>query len=114
MGTTYVAGTTTLNGVVVPDNAGMMPFVSGRLVNSPGAPSGQVAAGQAATVQFQVRVSANATGTVTNTAHVDRDGAGRVSRPVSAPVTPIADLAVAKTLPAPLRAILGTNQVRRR
>ena len=113
MGTTYVAGTTTLNGVVVPDNAGMMPFVSGRLVNSPGAPSGQVAAGQAATVQFQVRVSANATGTVTNTAHHrSRRRAGPpVSRPVSAPVTPMADLAVTKTLPAPLRAVPGTNQV---
>src|SRR5262249_32156454 len=76
-GTTYVLGSTTLNGTTVPDVGGtMMPFSQGGLVNSPGAPAGQVNAGQAATVQFQVRVSAAASGTVTNTATIDPDGAG--------------------------------------
>ena len=56
-GTTYVAGSTTLNGVAVADRIGQtMPFAQGGPVNSPGEPAGQVNAGEAATVQFQVRV----------------------------------------------------------
>jgi uncharacterized repeat protein (TIGR01451 family) len=57
-GTTYIPGTTTLNGTAVPDAAGnIMPFSgNGALVNSTGAPPGQIAAQQTATVQFQVRI----------------------------------------------------------
>src|SRR5262249_40186681 len=53
-GTTYVAGTTKLNGGAIADMSGQMPFAQGGLVNSQGAPAGQVNAGQTATVQFQV------------------------------------------------------------
>src|SRR5262249_51003083 len=35
-GTTYVAGSTTLNGTAVPDVSGAMPFATGREVHSPG------------------------------------------------------------------------------
>jgi uncharacterized repeat protein (TIGR01451 family) len=38
--TTYVAGSTTLNGTAVADVAGAMPFVGGRAINSPAAASG--------------------------------------------------------------------------
>jgi uncharacterized repeat protein (TIGR01451 family) len=58
-GTTYIPGTTTLNGTVVPDAAGnTMPFSgNGAQVNSVGAPLGQIAPQQTATVQFQVRIN---------------------------------------------------------
>lgn len=58
-GTTYVAGTTTLNGVAVPDAAGnQMPFAgSGSQVNSVGSPPGILAPASAATVGFQVTIN---------------------------------------------------------
>ena len=112
-GTSYVAGSTTLNGVAVPDKSGpTMPFAQGGMVNSPGEPTGQVNAGEAATVQFQVRVNASTTGTVTNTASIDPDGPGPqppISRSVDVPVTPQADVAVTKSGPA--KATAGTNVV---
>ncbi len=112
-GTSYVAGSTTLNGVAVADRIGQtMPFAQGGPVNSPFEPAGQVNAGEAATVQFQVRVNASTTGTVTNTALIDPDGPGPqppISRSVDTPVTPQADVAVTKTGPA--KAIAGTNVV---
>ena len=58
-GTTYIPGTTTLNSAPVADAAGnTMPFSgNGAPVNSAGAPPGQIAAGQTATVEFQVRIN---------------------------------------------------------
>ncbi len=57
--TTYVLGTTKLNGTVVADAPdGTMPFSgNGSLVNSIGAPSGQIAPGQTAIIEFQVRIN---------------------------------------------------------
>src|SRR5581483_8663426 len=76
-GTTYIAGSTTLNGVAVPDAAGgVMPFTAARTINSPGAPAGQVAPGATAVVRFQVRVNPGATSQITNIATVDEDGPG--------------------------------------
>lgn len=58
-GTTYVPGTTTLNGVAVPDAAGnQMPFAgNGSQVNSVGSPPGTIAPTLAATVAFQVTIN---------------------------------------------------------
>jgi uncharacterized repeat protein (TIGR01451 family) len=76
-GTTYIAGSTTLNGAAVPDLAGgVMPFTTARTINSPGAPAGQVAPGATAVVRFQVRVNPGATTQITNIATVDEDGPG--------------------------------------
>ncbi len=54
---TYVPGSTTLNGVAVPDAGGTtMPFVGGGAISSPGALSGQIAPGGVATIRFRVLV----------------------------------------------------------
>ncbi|MDP8965935.1 MAG: hypothetical protein M3O33_18520 [Cyanobacteriota bacterium] len=56
--TTYVPGSTQLNGTAVPDVGGTMPFVNPTAVNSPDtATSGQISANNAATVTFQVRIN---------------------------------------------------------
>lgn len=57
-GTTYVPGSTTLNGTAVPDAAGnQMPFSgTGAQVNSVGSPVGTLAPALSATVAFQVRI----------------------------------------------------------
>ena len=74
-GTVYVAGSTKLNGVAVPDGSGaVMPFATAALVNSPGKAAGVIAVGATATVQFQV--SAQSGGTVKNVATIDPDGTG--------------------------------------
>lgn len=75
--TTYVAGSTRLNGAVVADVAGTMPYVSGGLINSPGAASGVINNGASAVVQFQVTVS-SAAAQITNTATIDADGNGPI------------------------------------
>ena len=75
-GAAYLPGTTSLNGAATADVGGTSPFVSPGLVNSPGQAAGVLAVGQTATVQFQVLVSNNSSGTVTNTASGDIDGAG--------------------------------------
>jgi uncharacterized repeat protein (TIGR01451 family) len=54
--TTYVAGSTALNGTTVPDVAGAFPYVTDRQVHSPGAFDGVIGPGGTATVTFQVRV----------------------------------------------------------
>jgi len=58
-GTTYIPGTTTLNGTTVEDAPGdAMPFSGdGALVNSVGAPVGEIAPDDTATVQFQVSIN---------------------------------------------------------
>lgn len=75
--TTYVAGTTRLNGGVVADVGGTMPYVSGGLINSPGTPAGVITNGASAVVQFQVTVT-NAAAQITNTATIDADGNGPI------------------------------------
>ncbi|MFD2311960.1 isopeptide-forming domain-containing fimbrial protein [Microbulbifer halophilus] len=63
--TTYVAGTTTLNGSAVADSGGDSALTAGLAVNTQGAGSGTVASTETATVTFDVRVDAGtATGTV--------------------------------------------------
>ncbi len=96
VGATYVAGSTTLNGVTLPDLGVAGPFVAGGLVNSPGEPSGQINIGEAAIITFKVR---SLTLPVVNLAVVDADGPG--------PIPPLnvngstqnllADLSLAKT-----------------
>lgn len=59
--TTYVLGSTTLNGTAVADDVGVEPFPlsavnAGLEVNSPGAPIGEIAAGQQAVVLYRVTV----------------------------------------------------------
>src|SRR5262245_21433492 len=101
-GATYVAGSTTLNGVAVPDVGGAMPFAAGGLASSPGTPAGVVTAGASAIVRFTVTVNPLATGSVFNAATIDPDGAGPIgpiTAQVASPVTPVADLAVTKTGP---------------
>jgi uncharacterized repeat protein (TIGR01451 family) len=58
-GTTYIPGTTTLNGTLVDDAPGdVMPFSGdGALVNSVGAPAGEIAPDDTAIVEFQVSIN---------------------------------------------------------
>jgi len=70
-GTSYVAGSTTLNGVSVADVSGKMPFAgNGGLINSPSYSAGTLAPNVAASVVFSVKVTANG-GSITNTGTVD-------------------------------------------
>lgn len=55
--TTYVPGSTQLNGSPVPDVNGTMPFTTATAVNSPDATSGQITANNAANVTFQVQIN---------------------------------------------------------
>ena len=74
-GTTYVLGSTKLNGVAVADGVGgTMPFATTALVRSAGKPAGVIAVGASATVQFSVVATGG--GTVNNVATVDPDGTG--------------------------------------
>lgn len=74
-GTTYVAGSTKLNGVAIADGSGgVMPFATAAPVNSAGQAAGVIAVGASATVQFSVVATSAAT--VNNLASIDPDGAG--------------------------------------
>ena len=108
--TVYVAGTTRLNGVVVPDGpGGVMPFASSALINSPGKPAGVIGVGAAATVQFQI--SAQTGGTVQNVASIDPDGAGPgTALTVSAVNTGFTGPAVAKAF---VPATIGASGITR-
>jgi uncharacterized repeat protein (TIGR01451 family) len=59
--TTYVAGSTTLNGAAVADVAGVMPYVNPGAINSPGQASGVILANttvaQRAVVRFRVTIN---------------------------------------------------------
>lgn len=55
--TTYVPGSTTLNGVALPDVGGVSPLLGGMAVNSPGAGSGTIVPTGTAEVTFQVTVN---------------------------------------------------------
>ena len=83
-----------------------MPFITATPVNSAGQGSGVLAVGQTATVKFSVVVNATASGTITNTATGDIDGAGAAPASlasVSSPIQLIANLSITKTN--------GTNSV---
>ena len=98
-GTTYVAGSTTLNGGAVADVGGAMPFATARQVNSPSGAAGQIKIGETATVSFRVTINANPPLIITNVATIDPDGAGPAPA-ITVPLTnpPVqADLAVAIT-----------------
>ncbi len=70
-GVLYVAGSTTLNGAAVADNAGKMPYsASGAYVRSPTYGSGILAPNATATVIFRVQVTANG-GSIFNNATID-------------------------------------------
>ncbi|GGM48730.1 hypothetical protein GCM10008956_26130 [Deinococcus arenae] len=122
-GTTYVAGTTTLNGAAVTDATGsVMPYTqAGQLINSPGQPAGTLLVDQTpgdatdreAVIRFRVTVNANPPAQVSNQGTVlYRDNASVVTvltdDPQTAPVndatvttvTPLADLAIDKSGPA--------------
>jgi uncharacterized repeat protein (TIGR01451 family) len=99
--TTYVTGSTTLNGVAVPDAAGgISPLVNGLLINAAGsaAPgslpvSSAPAAGGTATIVFDVVVDPDvADGTViSNQAFVSAPASEVFNTPSDDPRTPIAD-----------------------
>jgi uncharacterized repeat protein (TIGR01451 family) len=108
--TTYVAGSTTLNGAVVPDAGGLSPLVNGMLIHppstaTPGAmpadPSGS--APNTATLTFLVTVNLNVpNGTViSNQGFVSAVSQGLVDVPSDDPRTPIAN--------DPTRDIVGNN-----
>jgi len=98
--TTYVAGSTTLNGVPVADSAGRSPLVDGMPVNSPAdAAPGYLPADPAgtldsvATVTFDVLVDASAAdGTIiANQGFVSAPAGGVTRQPSDDPDTPVAD-----------------------
>ncbi|MDQ3815155.1 MAG: DUF11 domain-containing protein, partial [Armatimonadota bacterium] len=96
-GTTYVAGSTTLNGTAVADVAGAMPYAAARTINSPGEPAGQVNAGETATVVFTVTVNNPPPDSVSNTATIDPDGGGPSPPQTITSTNTVARLAPTKT-----------------
>ena len=95
--TTYVAGSTTLNGASVPDVGGLSPLVSGMLINAPGSPPGSMPANpnsnanNVATITFEVVVSPSVVnGTViSNQGFVSATNFGIIDQPSDDPTTPI-------------------------
>ncbi len=100
-GTSYVSGSTTLNGVSVPDVAGSMPYLSAKTINSSGQTAGVITPGANAVIVFKVTVNQFSTGTITNTASIDQDGAAGIVPAVNASasntVQLISDLEIVKT-----------------
>ncbi|HXW10058.1 MAG TPA: hypothetical protein VD737_05555, partial [Steroidobacteraceae bacterium] len=98
--TTYVPGSTTLNGAAVADAGGLSPLVNGIAIHAPiDATPGSLPAGPAdsaahlATITFDVVVDPSAVdGTViSNQGFVSSPPAGVVDRPSDDPTTPIVD-----------------------
>jgi uncharacterized repeat protein (TIGR01451 family) len=98
--TTYVPGSTTLNGAAVADSAGQSPLVNGMAINSPadgtpGSMPADASSSQAnvATITFDVVVSPNVVdGTViANQGFVTAIGSGIVDQPSDDPDTPAAN-----------------------
>ncbi|HSD70341.1 MAG TPA: choice-of-anchor K domain-containing protein, partial [Woeseiaceae bacterium] len=96
--TTYVAGSTTLNGAAIPDSAtGGLPLVDGILINAPQDPTPGVMNGgvadNTATITFDVTVYPDVPdGTViSNQAFVSAPGYGIADQPSDDPRTPIVD-----------------------
>lgn len=67
--TTYIPGSTQLNGTPIPDVSGTMPFVNATAVNSLGEPPGQINPNESATVTFQVKVNSPIPNSVTTIAN---------------------------------------------
>jgi uncharacterized repeat protein (TIGR01451 family) len=92
VGTSYVAGSTTLNGAVVPDIGGVMPYVAGAPINSSALAAGVIAINTSAVVTFKVVVNPSPPQIITNTASIDPDGAGPAGviqvAAVNTPLTP--------------------------
>jgi large repetitive protein len=97
--TTYVAGSTTLNGAAVADAAGTSPLVSGMPINSPGNTPGSMPAdvpantgnpANLATITFDVVVNQNVAGgtAISNQGFVSAGGSGIVDQPSDDPRTP--------------------------
>lgn len=95
--TTYVAGSTTLNGTAVADVAGMSPLGTGMRINSPADPTlGSMPAGASnsqanvATITFSVVVNANTPGgtLICNQSFVAVSGSGIADQPSDDPRTP--------------------------
>ena len=111
-GTTYVLGSTTLNGVAVPDVTGVMPYLTAKTINSSGQAAGVIPAGASAVIVFKVTVNQFATGTITNTATVDQDGAAGIVPAVTANVSNTvqlrSDLEIVKTASPDPVVIRGT------
>ena len=105
-GSDYVAGSTTVNGTPVPDNAGQSPLISGLSVAGPGQASGVLAAGadKAAVVTFQTRVRGDAPdgSLVRNLATALAD---------AAPPTPIGPVELVVGKGASIRQTIKTAQV---
>jgi uncharacterized repeat protein (TIGR01451 family)/fimbrial isopeptide formation D2 family protein len=95
--TTYVTGSTTLNGAPVADNGGVSPLVSGMPINAPGDPAGAMPADKSntqdnvATITFDVVVDPNVIdGTViSNQGFVSAIDGGVSDYPSDDPATPI-------------------------
>ncbi len=90
-GTSYVTGSTSLNGFFIPDVNGKMPFVSsngGGLINSISNGQGILGAGSLAKVQYQVKVTANAGKIINYAASVATSGSGQI-RTYSTAFTPL-------------------------
>jgi uncharacterized repeat protein (TIGR01451 family) len=99
--TSYIAGSTTLNGLAVADpGAGVSPLVTGIAIHPPSNPTPGVmpadpaaAPANTATIVFEVRVDpAAADGTIiSNQAFVDAIASGVANVPSDDPATPVAD-----------------------
>ena len=97
--TSYVAGSTTLNGAAVPDSGGLSPLVNGMVINAPGSPAGTMPAdasnnpANVATITFNVTVTPGVVnGTViSNQGFLSAPGNGIVDQPSDDPNTPVAN-----------------------
>jgi large repetitive protein len=98
--TTYVSGSTRLNGTAVADNGGLSPLVTGMAIHAPEDPTpghlnanAAATASNVATITFNVRVDPDtADGTViSNQAFVSAVTGGIIDHPSDDPDTPIAN-----------------------
>jgi uncharacterized repeat protein (TIGR01451 family) len=118
-GTTYVPSSTTHNGTAVPDVGGVMPFVAGKTINSPGQPNGVVQKGSNAVLTFKVKVDANASAPISNQGTVTSNEVivpvktdstalpGTTDPTISEVIAPKTDLSVTKTVDKATTAILN-------
>ena len=90
-GTTYVTGSTSLNGWSIPDVNGKMPYIGGGYINSISNTTGRISPGAFAKVSYQLKVTASS-GEIRNQAAVDvtSGGVSDIDRSniVSTPVVP--------------------------
>jgi uncharacterized repeat protein (TIGR01451 family) len=92
--TTYVAGSTALNGTPVPDVAGAFPYATATQIHSPGAFDGVIAPGATAIVTFKVKVDDPVPAGVTQVANqgtIKFTGVPPTPIPTDDPSTPTPD-----------------------